>query len=342
MSDVRQIAPEQINEGNQIISAFDGIDGIGDYHADKRLLKSVIDKIEKLSIPEVEKVKIVIGNPSMVICEKFQDMPFLLYTGVYNRGAEIYESKLLAAWVAVVEFVKWFNMLPKITDKNISKNSQMKICIVVPYRDREEHLKQFIPCMERCLAAQDLDYGILIVEQEVGKPFNRGKLLNIGFDYTKCEYDNYCFHDVDMLPVDSDYSYCDTPTHLATEVEQFKYKLPFPTYFGGVIIFDRESFKKINGFANEYWGWGSEDNDLYDRCGLSGINMSRKICRYKSLPHGRAIDHEKQSQQNVKLLNQVKAKYKAGEIEDGLSNLSYKVVEIKTETEKTKHITVSI
>lgn len=335
-----QISPERIIEGNQIIAAFDG--GGGDYHSDKRLLKSVIDKIEKLSIPAVESVKIVIGNPSMVIYEN-QNAPFLVYTGVNNvGGVDVYESKLLAAWVAVVEFVKWFNTLPKVADKIFQKNTQMRICIVVPYRNREEHLKQFIPCMEKCLTDQDLDYTILIVEQEAGKPFNRGKLLNIGFDYTKGEYDNYCFHDVDMLPVDSDYSYCETPTHLAVEVEQFKYKLPFPTYFGGVVIFDRESLKKINGFANEYWGWGSEDSDMYDRCGLSGISMSRKICRYKSLPHGRDVDHEKQSLQNVKLLNEVKAKYKAGKIEDGLSNLSYKIVEVMDVKDSLKHIIVSI
>ena len=31
----------------------------------------------------------------------------------------------------------------------------------------------------------DIDYEILIVEQEEGKPFNRGKILNVGAVYSK-------------------------------------------------------------------------------------------------------------------------------------------------------------
>jgi hypothetical protein len=55
-----------------------------------------------------------------------------------------------------------------------------KLAIVVPYRDREEHLKKFLPAMKKCDFLNDIDYEILIVEQEDGKPFNRGKLLNVG------------------------------------------------------------------------------------------------------------------------------------------------------------------
>ena len=36
----------------------------------------------------------------------------------------------------------------------------------------------------------------------------------------------------------------------------------FDTYFGGVTIFPIDAFKKVNGYSNEYWGWGFEDDDL--------------------------------------------------------------------------------
>src|SRR5574343_88658 len=110
------------------------------------------------------------------------------------------------------------------------------LCVVVPYRDRSKHLEQFLPHMAKTLDDQKLAYHILIVEQEPGKLFNRAKLLNVGFVHTQEKYDYYCFHDVDMLPLVSDYSYCSAPTHLAAEAEQFGYKLPYNEYFGGVTI----------------------------------------------------------------------------------------------------------
>ena len=32
-----------------------------------------------------------------------------------------------------------------------------------------------------------------------------------------------------------------------------------------VTAFTEESFKKINGYSNEYWGWGGEDDDISHR-----------------------------------------------------------------------------
>ena len=99
-----------------------------------------------------------------------------------------------------------------------------------------------------------IDYEILIVEQD-DNPFNRGKLLNVGAVESP-DSDYYAFHDVDMLPLESDYSFSEMPTHLASEAEQFGWRLPYEGYFGGVTMFDKENFFKINGYANEYWGWG--------------------------------------------------------------------------------------
>ena len=83
-----------------------------------------------------------------------------------------------------------------------------KLGIIVPYRNRPDQLEVFIKHMEEYLADKDLRYEIFIVDQDNAKQFNRGILLNIGYIYAKKIRCNYIvFHDVDMLPVDVDYSY---------------------------------------------------------------------------------------------------------------------------------------
>lgn len=41
--------------------------------------------------------------------------------------------------------------------------------------------------------------------------------------------------------------------------------LPYPQYFGGVSALTPDQYMKINGFPNEYWGWGGEDDDIATR-----------------------------------------------------------------------------
>jgi len=198
-----------------------------------------------------------------------------------------------------------------------------RLAIIVPYRNREEHLSQFIPHMEIFLGSGEIDFEIFIIEQDNEKPFNRAKLLNVGFDLSK-DFDYFAFHDVDMIPIDSDYSYVDGPTHLASEVEQFSWSLPYDGYFGGVTLFDKESFLKINGYSNEYWGWGAEDDDVLHRCVLMEVDTFRKQCKYKSLSHDRNIDRNLYHQNVMRLKNFQNANTSISQIlKDGLTNLKY-------------------
>ena len=123
----------------------------------------------------------------------------------------------------------------------------------------------------------DLDYQIFIIEQSDDKPFNRGKLLNVGYKFAcdnGCDY--FVFHDVDMLPEDVDYSYTDKPLHLATHLQEHDYETTFFDYFGGVTMFNKQDFELINGFSNEYWGWGFEDDDLLIRCLDSNLELDKQ------------------------------------------------------------------
>ena len=140
-----------------------------------------------------------------------------------------------------------------------------KLGVIVPYRHRYPQLQLFKTRISKYLQDKGIDYELIVVEQDDAKLFNRGKLLNIGYNYAKglhCDY--IVFHDVDMLPLGVDYSYSQIPIHLATNfISQSDTKRTiFDTYFGGVTLFPIEVFELINGFSNEYWGWGFEDDDL--------------------------------------------------------------------------------
>ena len=152
-----------------------------------------------------------------------------------------------------------------------------KLAIIVPYRDRQEHLDVFVPHMREFLKDKGIDYTIFIAEQTDDRPFNYGKLCNIATKEVGEEYTYFAFHDIDMLPIsdECDYGYPDSPTHLATNVEAHNNELPYPQYFGGVVLISREDFENANGYSNEYWGYGFEDLDLLYRLQRSGAYLEK-------------------------------------------------------------------
>jgi len=153
-----------------------------------------------------------------------------------------------------------------------------KLGVIVPYRNRYEHLAEFKIHIVQYLKSNNIDFEIIIVEQDDAKLFNRGMLLNIGFKRAKklgCDY--VVFHDVDMLPLNVDYSYSDIPLHLSTDfiIEEGETKRTiFDEYFGGVTMFPISLFEEIDGYSNKYWGWGYEDNDLLLRCSEKSIPLN--------------------------------------------------------------------
>jgi hypothetical protein len=152
-----------------------------------------------------------------------------------------------------------------------------KLGVIVPYRNRLTQLGVFKRHMSQYLTNHKIDHNIFIVEQDGAKQFNRGMLLNVGFKYAlnhNCDY--VVFHDIDMLPMDVNYSYSDKPLHLSTNfthVKNEKERDMFEEYFGGVTMFPVDDFKKINGYSNKYWAWGYEDDDLLLRCKENEINL---------------------------------------------------------------------
>jgi len=157
-------------------------------------------------------------------------------------------------------------------------SNELKIAIIVPYRDlhpaqkRAEHLKKFIaymgPFMEKAISQfnNNASFHIFIVEQSPEHKFNRGALLNLGFlQATKQGYNVFIFHDVDLLPGEAIASYYvknpEIPIHIARCWDRYKGE----EYLGGIISISGKNYTDLNGYPNNYWGWGGEDDELRRR-----------------------------------------------------------------------------
>ena len=60
--------------------------------------------------------------------------------------------------------------------------SEINATIIVPFRDRLENLKIFLNNMHRILTQQKINYQFFLIEPVENVTFNRGILMNIGFN----------------------------------------------------------------------------------------------------------------------------------------------------------------
>jgi hypothetical protein len=160
-----------------------------------------------------------------------------------------------------------------------------KLGICIPYRNRKEHIDRLIPHLSTHLTNQGIDHTFYVGHQIDDKLFNRGAMKNIASHYAfedGCDY--IAWHDVDMLTygeegqILGDYSYPEeTPIHIATKLSKYNYGLGYDQYFGGVVLFNKEQAYRTNGYSNEYWDWGQEDDDLFWRCYFEGLTTGRII-----------------------------------------------------------------
>ena len=151
-----------------------------------------------------------------------------------------------------------------------------RLTIVIPYRDREPHLRQLMPVLTGKLREQRLTYRILVVEQEPGTLFNRGRLLNAGIHYGAEFSDYYCLHDVDAVPIVANYACPSQPLRLVNEIVGAHGKSHRSDYyFSGAVSIRKDQVQAANGYSNEYWGWGKEDDDFFFR-----LLLSELLCYY--------------------------------------------------------------
>eukprot|EP00095_Tigriopus_kingsejongensis_P003318 maker-scaffold612_size124412-snap-gene-0.25 protein:Tk03318 transcript:maker-scaffold612_size124412-snap-gene-0.25-mRNA-1 annotation:"beta- -n-acetylgalactosaminyltransferase bre-4-like" len=230
------------------------------------------------------------------------------------------------------QFIRWYGQVSEGGAFHPEEcEARQKVAIIIPYRDRAEHLRSWLYHMHPMLQRQQLDYQIFVVEQTGKDPFNRAALMNVGFKEAikRGSFQCFIFHDVDLVPEDDRNMYtcpANETKHLAVTVNKWKYSLIYENYFGGVTALNKDQFEKINGFSNLFYGWGGEDDDLHHRVTEAGFGVFRypgHISRFAMLKHnsstkGENVDKlmEKSKNNHLKL--------------DGLSSLKYKKLNQKT------------
>lgn len=167
--------------------------------------------------------------------------------------------------------------------------------ILVPYRDREQHLDIFIKKLAPLLKKHIINIKIVIIEQsQDNKKFNRGKILNVGFAEYYKDYDYFFTHDIDTLP----YENTIIDFYNNKDYDILRIHSGHHVSLGGIVKFKCDIFKKINGFPNNIWGWGLEDEALFTRAMLNNCNINSyrdfniSIKDFVSLPHHRYKNQE--------------------------------------------------
>eukprot|EP00928_Gymnodinium_smaydae_P039024 TRINITY_DN26763_c0_g1_i1.p1 TRINITY_DN26763_c0_g1~~TRINITY_DN26763_c0_g1_i1.p1 ORF type:complete len:965 (-),score=211.78 TRINITY_DN26763_c0_g1_i1:150-3044(-) len=163
------------------------------------------------------------------------------------------------------------------TLQEYSETSPKAVALIIPFRDRGVHLERFRERIQSHIEAWSSKvnhtWEVFVVEQFDNELFNRGYLFNVGFrlaqDHAKKvgrSFDCVVMHDIDIIPLPvADYGWCVYPNQIAGEIECWGWSVPYKDNVGGVVSLSPQHWERINGFSNEYQGWGGEDDDLYLR-----------------------------------------------------------------------------
>jgi len=143
------------------------------------------------------------------------------------------------------------------------------LLIVVPYRNREEHLKGFLENSPKFFNQTGLTYDILICELEQIGDWNAGLCVNslVDFINEKRCYEWLYIHHVDVWPVSGQWEF---PPEKQVFFNMGDY---------GSCLMKLQTFFDIDGYSNNFWGWGGEDNELYEKLRQDGylvIDYSKK------------------------------------------------------------------
>lgn len=164
-----------------------------------------------------------------------------------------------------------------------------KTIFILPFRNRDTELqiwlKHMLPILDQEFDCKEMSYEnkpyeVLVIHQADNKLFNKGSLVNTGFQIIKDKYSvdelyksfTLIMNDIDIVP---------------TKVGIFDYKTTegiarhpygvlrpqFGGILGGIYYIKFSDYELINGIPN-YWGWGGEDICMARRAIAYGIKIN--------------------------------------------------------------------
>ncbi|XP_067950193.1 beta-1,4-galactosyltransferase 4-like [Watersipora subatra] len=213
-----------------------------------------------------------------------------------------------------------------------SCNPSQKLAVIIPFRKRSVHLSILLLNLHPFLQKQQRDYTIFVVNQLEGSKFNRALLMNIGFmeAMKRKKYTCIVFHDVDLLPENDLNIYScpeDNVRHMSAYINKFNYQLPYNDILGGVVAINSRLFVNANGYSNQFFGWGGEDDDFSARCrqkGMIVVRYPKTIARYKMIQHLSDSGNEA-NPQRFEMLKHTAARQNR----DGLNSLIYSLSSVE-------------
>lgn len=204
-----------------------------------------------------------------------------------------------------------------------------KFNFCIPYRNRKKQLEIIMDRLPNFLEMQDINYEIIIVEQEEKKRFNFGKLLNVGFTIYKIKNiflntynpnDVFVFFPVDLIPTKIDF-----------DMKQFEVEILLhknENFYGKSFLFKNYAYERFNGFHNDMWGWGGDDDEMFKRLELHKINFRRKKFDaydiFEEIYNHRDVEDHQERKDLIKNLKNPQDVFYSG-----LSNLNYSINEFK-------------
>lgn len=218
--------------------------------------------------------------------------------------------------------------------------------ILIPYRNRENHLLYFLQNTYHLIQKYVPNSKIIIIEQEGGKEFNKGQLLNIGFKENIDNTKFFILHDVDIHPKKEFINEYNNKNDIYVILSAHKECL------GGISKISNDAIKKMNGFPNNIWGWGIEDRALYYRAYIKNVSIKFSDLYNQNfifLPH---ISNVKPYIDKKKEISEIWRKKYIDNLIDieknklvnfsGINNINYEIIYKKNITENVELLKVKI